>query len=429
MLEYYEGQKLSIFISKNDKYEGIVLYELLLEIAFNSRLSGGTVTIGDKGFYGDQDESTKLKVLRSSENLPVVLEFQGRTDRIVRYIERVQPMIKEGLFTVADVQIIKFNSPNEEADTLEDKKNQDQSKIFDQDDDVSSDSERLKESADTPFEDVEPDSSISDTELSGEETLEDVESDGLSSDTEETVADFSEPEMDESINAEAPEPDENETMDEDLVENAEPTIDNPTFEVSENDQEAVPEVEVEEPLEPHIEENSAAEAEDEEDDTPGFQSLDDDDFRDEGDEAIEEEDEEDDVVLQLADFSQTTDEENEGDNLDPHDLDETAEDTFSDTEFSEPKTDDELDALFEESSEKFESTFDDMLKQAGKTTVESPTSEPEEEKSESNEPVAESPPQKSDDLADESGAVKSSSGDKNHNEEEMKNYFSTLFKK
>ena len=87
MHEDYLGQKLCIFISKNDKYEGIVLYELLLEIAFNSRLSGGTVTIGDKGFFGTQDESTRLKILRSSENLPVVLEFQGRTKRIDRYIK------------------------------------------------------------------------------------------------------------------------------------------------------------------------------------------------------------------------------------------------------------------------------------------------------------------------------------------------------
>ena len=109
--EDYLGQKLCIFISKNDKYEGIVLYELLLEIAFNSRLSGGTVTIGDKGFFGAQDESTNLKILRSSKNLPVMLEFHGRKERINRYVERVQHMIKQGLVTRTDVRITKFNSP------------------------------------------------------------------------------------------------------------------------------------------------------------------------------------------------------------------------------------------------------------------------------------------------------------------------------
>lgn len=132
MRDDYSGQKLCIFISKNDTYEGIVLYELLLEIAFNSRLSGGTVTIGDRGFLGAHDESTKLKILRSSENAPVVLEFQGRPNRIKRYIQRIQPMIKEGLMTTTDVQITKIYSVEEADPAIIEEENEHQSKMFEQ---------------------------------------------------------------------------------------------------------------------------------------------------------------------------------------------------------------------------------------------------------------------------------------------------------
>ncbi|NQV41623.1 MAG: DUF190 domain-containing protein [Candidatus Marinimicrobia bacterium] len=418
MLEYYEGQKLSIFISKNDKYEGIVLYELLLEIAFNSRLSGGTVTIGDKGFFGDQDESTKLKVLRSAENLPVVLEFQGRTDRIVRYIERVQPMIKEGLFTVADVQIIKFNSPHEETNTLEDKKNQDQSKIFDQDNDVSRSPEPLQANADATPEAVEPDSFISDTESPVDENRDDVESASFTPETEVPADEKSESEMDESLNSEFLEPDENQEADEAIGEDPDPGIDVPPMD--------------EEPLGPNIDEDSLVEAEEDDPDIPGFQSLDDDELKDDPDKEDTLEDESDELeeeVLQLADFSETQDEEEDDDTLEMDDPDETAEDTSDESEFAEPKTEDELDALFEETSEKFESTFDDMLKQVSGASAEGPELEPEEEKTVDKEPEVESPGPGTDVGDDDSGAAKSETGDKNHNEEEMKNYFSSLFKK
>ncbi len=50
MQEEYLGQKLCIFIGENDKHAGRVLYELLLEVALESGLSGGTVIRGREGF-------------------------------------------------------------------------------------------------------------------------------------------------------------------------------------------------------------------------------------------------------------------------------------------------------------------------------------------------------------------------------------------
>ncbi len=109
MLEEYSGQKLCIFIGESDKHEGRNLYELLLELAIESGLSGGTVIRGRQGF-GAHKEIHSSKILRLAENLPLVLEFVGRTAKIDLYLKRVQPLLKEGLMTRTDVSITKFRT-------------------------------------------------------------------------------------------------------------------------------------------------------------------------------------------------------------------------------------------------------------------------------------------------------------------------------
>ena len=266
MHEDYLGQKLCIFISKNDKYEGIVLYELLLEIAFNSRLSGGTVTIGDKGFFGTQDESTRLKILRSSENLPVVLEFQGRTKRIDRYIKRIQPMIKEGLFTRADVLITKFNSPTSETNDFEELENEDQSQIFREDVDGAENPDPQPQSQDFA-------------------AAED-EDDAISSAQEGQDDPFNDPEDNDAGRAEFLEPDKDQTTAEDTGDLSEAHIDiplsddddiEPILESKDTDQQETLEGEVNDVPDPPIERASfiGVDGDEDESDASGFHSLDD----------------------------------------------------------------------------------------------------------------------------------------------------------
>ncbi|MCF7825493.1 MAG: DUF190 domain-containing protein [Candidatus Marinimicrobia bacterium] len=107
MYEDYTGQKLCIFIGEDDKYEGRVLHELLLEIALEIGLSGGTIVRGREGF-GAHGEIHSMKILRMAENLPLILEFVGRVHKIEAYLEKIKPMLSEGLLTRTDVQISKF---------------------------------------------------------------------------------------------------------------------------------------------------------------------------------------------------------------------------------------------------------------------------------------------------------------------------------
>ncbi len=109
MHEDYIGLKLCIFIGENDKYEGLNLYEVLMEVALDSGLSGGTVIRGREGF-GAHGEIHSMKILRIAENLPLVLEFVGRQEKIDGYVTRIQPMVSEGLLTRTEVRITKFRS-------------------------------------------------------------------------------------------------------------------------------------------------------------------------------------------------------------------------------------------------------------------------------------------------------------------------------
>lgn len=107
MQEEYSGQKLCIFIGEADKHQGKPLYELLLERALDMGLSGGTVIRGREG-YGAHGEIHSIKILRLAENLPLVLEFVGRTEKIDAFLKATASYLKEGLLTRTEVAITKF---------------------------------------------------------------------------------------------------------------------------------------------------------------------------------------------------------------------------------------------------------------------------------------------------------------------------------
>ena len=398
----YAGEKLCIFISKNDKYEGIVLYELLLEIAFNSHLSGGTVTIGDKGFFGAQDESTRQKILRSSENLPVVLEFQGRIKRIDRFVERIQPMIKEGLFTRTDVWITKFNSADESTTDFQDQENEDQSQIFNED----------IERADIP------DQNTPNLEFAvGEDEGETISPDRKSKGEELNESKFLEPDQEQAtvedeVEIKIP-------LFDDEDDDSRPTpesLDTDPENILEDDKKGVPAPAVED--EPEI---------------PSFHSVDDDHIqtdagndapKSESDSFIEEEDDEDEPVYQLTDFSESQAEESGEEKFEMDDPQETAGDTSNGSEFSESQTEEDIDKLFDESNEKFENTFDDKLKEAVGASVSDTDID-----SAGKTTLDKEPDDSSGDEEGENARKDPKTDDKNHKEEDMINYFSELFKK
>jgi uncharacterized protein len=99
-----EGHLLRIFIGESDKHEGRPLYEWLVLQARERGLAGVTVLRGIEGF-GAHSRLHTAKILRLSEDLPVVIEIVDTAEKIEAFLTVVDGAVEEGLATVEKVRI------------------------------------------------------------------------------------------------------------------------------------------------------------------------------------------------------------------------------------------------------------------------------------------------------------------------------------
>ncbi len=104
-----EAQLLRIFIGESDKVHGRPLYEAIVEDARRRGLAGATVLRGTLGF-GANSRIHTAKVLRLSEDLPMVIEIVDTPEKIEQFLPDLDEMIGEGLVTLEKVQVIAYRS-------------------------------------------------------------------------------------------------------------------------------------------------------------------------------------------------------------------------------------------------------------------------------------------------------------------------------
>ena len=102
-----EAQLLRIFIGEDDKVGHKPLYEVLVERARSRGMAGATVLRGFLGF-GATSRIHTSKVLRLSEDLPVVVEIVDTEERIESFLPELDEMITEGLVTIEKVRIFVY---------------------------------------------------------------------------------------------------------------------------------------------------------------------------------------------------------------------------------------------------------------------------------------------------------------------------------
>ena len=102
-----EAELLRIYIGEADKYEGKPLYEAIVHLARQIGMAGATVLRGLMGFGADSRMHT-AKILRLSEDLPIIIEIVDRTDRIEALLPKLDQMIKEGLVTIETIRVIAY---------------------------------------------------------------------------------------------------------------------------------------------------------------------------------------------------------------------------------------------------------------------------------------------------------------------------------
>jgi len=104
---------LRIFFGEDDKCGRLPLHEAIVLKAREMRLAGATVLRGHIGF-GHSSHIHTTKILRLSQDLPVVVEIVDSREKIDAFLPVLDTMMQSGLVTIEKVQVLQYG-PNSAA--------------------------------------------------------------------------------------------------------------------------------------------------------------------------------------------------------------------------------------------------------------------------------------------------------------------------
>jgi len=107
--EKFEGERtlMRIHIGESDKWHGKALHEAIVELLRKEGLSGATVLRGVGGYGGTSVYHTD-KLLRLSQDLPIIVEVVEALENIEKILPRLDEMVSGGLITLEKVRVILY---------------------------------------------------------------------------------------------------------------------------------------------------------------------------------------------------------------------------------------------------------------------------------------------------------------------------------
>lgn len=111
-----DAMLLRVFVGEGQRYHSHPLYESIVLKARELHLAGATVVRGPMGF-GHSSKLHTTKILRLSEDLPVVIEIVDSDQKISAFLPVLDEMIGSGLITLEKVQVLAYGETRIE-DTL-----------------------------------------------------------------------------------------------------------------------------------------------------------------------------------------------------------------------------------------------------------------------------------------------------------------------
>lgn len=106
-----DAMLLRIFLGESDKCGHRPLYEEIVLRAREAHLAGATVLRGPMGF-GHSSRLHTAKILRLSEDLPMVVEIVDAEDKIHAFLGTIEPIMGAGLVTLERVQVLRYGTRN-----------------------------------------------------------------------------------------------------------------------------------------------------------------------------------------------------------------------------------------------------------------------------------------------------------------------------
>lgn len=100
---------LRVFVGERDKWDGLPLYEAIVNEARTLGMAGATVLKGFLG-YGAKAHIHTAKLLDLSEDLPIVIEIVDTETNIKKLLPKLDAMVQEGLVTLEKVHVILYRA-------------------------------------------------------------------------------------------------------------------------------------------------------------------------------------------------------------------------------------------------------------------------------------------------------------------------------
>ena len=100
---------MRIHIGESDKWAGKSLHEAIVALIRHEGFSGVTVLRGVGG-YGSSSRYHTDKILRLSQDLPIVIEVVEDAERIEQILPKLDAMVGGGLITLEKVRVILYRS-------------------------------------------------------------------------------------------------------------------------------------------------------------------------------------------------------------------------------------------------------------------------------------------------------------------------------
>ena len=102
---------LRAFFGEDDKHGHLPLYEAVVLKAREMNLAGATVLRGPMGF-GHSSHIHTTKILRLSQDLPIVVEIVDSQEKIDAFLPTLDGMMSSGLVTIEKVQVLHYGTSN-----------------------------------------------------------------------------------------------------------------------------------------------------------------------------------------------------------------------------------------------------------------------------------------------------------------------------
>ncbi|HEX3559978.1 MAG TPA: DUF190 domain-containing protein [Pyrinomonadaceae bacterium] len=102
-----EGYLLRVFVGESDRHGHRPLYEVIVLKAREAGLAGATVLRGVMGF-GRHSLIHTTKILRLSEDLPMVIEMVDSREKIESFLPALDALISDGMATLERVKVIHY---------------------------------------------------------------------------------------------------------------------------------------------------------------------------------------------------------------------------------------------------------------------------------------------------------------------------------